>query len=658
VTSFSNGVYEFDDFRLDPKQRVLRLRDEPVPLTPKAFEMLLVLVQSEGVLMTKEELIKAVWADSFVEESNLTQIVFVLRKALGETADRRYILTVQGKGYRFAADVKLVSGSGEGQSSVVSSPLSVGVGAGASEAIQPKANYPDQYSGHPLRRSSDRSANKRRWLYFAGAVAILLLGVAAGTLRWSSARNTPQKTRGRVMLAVLPFQNLTGDAGQDYLSDGMTEEMISRMGNLDPQHLGIIARTSVMHYKNSQTPLNQIGRELGVQYVLEGSVRRDSDKVRITAQLVQMKDQTHVWARQYDRDLSSLLGLQSEIAREIADEIQLTLGEPKQTTPSPQPSYSSQTSEAYDLYLRGRYFWNQRTIEGFHRAIENFQRSISKDPDNARAYAGLADSYTLLTSYSGAPPTELMPKARAAALKALELDESLSEAHTSLALIVENYDWDWQTAEKEYRRAIELNPNNATAHHWYAEYLTWLGRFDEALRESERARQLDPLSLVIAVDNGQILYYSRQYDLALAKFRAVREVDENFYAGLMVGPYEQKGMFAAALTELQTWPASRRNSPYYWSMLAYLYGRTGEPVQARRALAELEKMNRHRPIDPAIVSWAYLGIGDNDHALSWLEKAYAQHSNAMTALRVEPRYDILRSDPRFQNLMRRVGLTQ
>jgi TolB-like protein/DNA-binding winged helix-turn-helix (wHTH) protein/Tfp pilus assembly protein PilF len=658
VTSFSNGVYEFDDFCLDPKKRVLRLRHEPVPLTPKAFEMLLVLVQSEGVLMTKEELMKAVWADSFVEESNLTQVVFVLRKALGETADRRYILTVQGKGYRFAADVKVVSGNGEGQLSVVSSPLSVGAGAGASEAIQPEANYPDQYLGHPLRRSSDRSASRRRWLYFAGALAILLLGVAAGTLRRSGVRTPPQEPRGRVMLAVLPFQNLTGDAGQDYLSDGMTEEMISQMGNLDPKDLGIIARTSVMHYKNSQAPLDQIGRELGVQYVLEGSIRRDSDKVRITAQLVQMKDQTHVWARQYDRDLSSLLVLQSEIAREISDEIQLTLGKPKQNTPPRRPSYSPQTSEAYDLYLRGRYFWNQRTVEGFDRAIGYFEQAISKDPNNARAYAGLADSYTLLTSYSGAPPTELMPKARGAALKALELEESLSEAHTSLALIVENYDWDWQTAEKEYRRAIELNPNNATAHHWYAEYLTWLGRFDEALRESERARQLDPLSLTIAVDNGQIFYYSRQYDLALTKFRAVREVDGNFHPGLMAGPYEQKGMFADALAELRTWPVSRSDSPYYWSTLAYLYGRTGEPKQARRALAELEEMNRHRPIDPAIVSWAYLGMGDNDRALSGLEKAYAQHSNVMTTLKVEPRYDVLRSDPQFQDLMRRVGLAQ
>jgi TolB-like protein/DNA-binding winged helix-turn-helix (wHTH) protein/Flp pilus assembly protein TadD len=660
VTSISNGVYEFDDFRLDPKKRVLRLRDEPVPLTPKAFEMLLVLVHSQGALMTKEELMKAVWADSFVEESNLTQVVFVLRRALGETVDRRYILTVQGKGYRFAADVKVVSGNGAGQVSVVSSPLSAGAGAaGASEAIQTEANYPEaKYPGHPLRRSSDRTASRRRWLYFAGALAILLLGVAAGTLRWSGIKTPPQEPRGRVMLAVLPFQNLTGDAGQDYLSDGMTEEMISQMGNLDPQHLGIIARTSVMHYKNSQAPLDQIGRELGVQYALEGSIRRDSDKVRITAQLVQMKDQTHVWARQYDRDLSSLLVLQSEIAREISDEIQLTLGEPKQNTPPRQPSYSPQTSEAYDLYLRGRYFWNQRTVEGFDRAIGYFEQAILKDPNNARAYAGLADSYTLLTSYNGAPPTELMPKARAAALKALELDESLSEAHTSLALIVENYDWDWQTAEKEYRRAIELNPNNSTAHHWYAEYLTWLGRFDEALRESERARQLDPLSLTIAVDNGQIFYYSRQYDLALVKFRAVREVDGNFHPGLMAGPYEQKGMFADALTELRTWPVSQSDSPYYWSMQAYFYGRTGEPEQARRALAKLEEMNRHRPIDPAIVSWAYLGIGDNHRALSGLERAYAQHSNVMTTLKVEPRYDVLRSDPRFQDLMRRVGLAQ
>jgi TolB-like protein/DNA-binding winged helix-turn-helix (wHTH) protein len=661
VIRFADRIYEFDDFALDPQKRVLRLRQQLVPLTPKAFEMLSVLVKSEGLLMTKSELLNAVWGDSFVEESNLTQVVFVLRKALRETPDCRYILTVPGKGYRFAADVQVVSGNNiptEHSSPAVSVSINPGHLAASTRTDFPPSRPGTSTAAQPAVAQSDRSLNRARWLPMAAALVVLLIVGSVGYLRWSNSRIRPQEPRSRVMLAVLPFQNLTGDAGHDYFSDGMTEEMISQIGNLDPPHLGVIARTSVMHYKTSQTPLDQIGRELGVQYVLEGSVRSDSGRVRISAQLIQVKDQTHVWARQYDRDLNNLLVLQSEIALEIADEIQLTLRDPKQDNQTRKLSLSPRRSQAYDLYLRGRYFWDQRTIEGFHRAIEYFQQSISKDPNNARAYAGLADSYVLLSSYSGAPQTEFMPQARAAALKALKLDENLSDAHTSLALIVEDYDWDWPTAEKEYHRAIELNPNNATAHHWYAEYLAWLGRFDEALRESERARELDPLSLIIAVDNGQILYYSRQYDLALAKFRTVREVDANFRGGIMLGPYEQKGMFADALADLRTGEGAQSDSPYHWSLLAYLYGRSGERERARLALAKLEEMNRHRPIDPAIVSWAYIGLGDNDHAISWLQKAYKQHSNAMTALKVDPRYDVLRRDPRFQELMHRVGLAQ
>jgi TolB-like protein/DNA-binding winged helix-turn-helix (wHTH) protein/Tfp pilus assembly protein PilF len=639
MTHFADRVYEFDEFILDPKKRVLRLRHERVPLTPKAFEMLLVMVQSKGLLMTKDELIKAVWADSFLEDSNLTQIVFVLRKALGETPDRRYILTVQGQGYRFVADVNEILGSPTADS-------------GRADEGLPRAEPSEATDSY-------HSRVRRPWLLIGGAVGILLIAVATGYQRWSRGTQ-PQVSRDRVMLAVLPFQNLTGDPGQDYFSDGMTEEMISQLGNLDPQHLGVIARTSVMRYKSNQPPLEQIGRELGVQYVLEGSVRRDSDKVRFTAQLVQIKDQTHIWAQTYDRSLNNLLVLQGEIAQEISDEIQLTLGDHKKLTPSSHLSSSSPgTYEAYDLYLKGRYFWNQRSIEGFHRAIGYFQLSIAKDPNYARAYAGLADSYTLLNSYSGAPQTELMPKARAAALKALELDESLAEAHTSLGLITENYDWDWPTAEKEYRRAIELNPNYATAHQWYAEYLTWLGRFDEAFRESEKARQLDPLSLIIAVDNGQILYYSRQYDRAIAKFRTVIEMDPDFRNGLLLAPFEQKGMYAQALSDCERWRRrSSAVSPFNLAAIAYIYGRSGHHVQARHAMAKLEELNRRQPLDPAVISWGYLGMSDNNQALLWLEKAYAQHSNAMTTLKVESRYDPLRSDPRFQDLIRRVGLPQ
>jgi TolB-like protein/Flp pilus assembly protein TadD len=458
------------------------------------------------------------------------------------------------------------------------------------------------------------------------------------------------------MLAVLPFENLTGDAGQDYFSDGLTEEMISQLGRLDPEHLGVIARTSVMHYKHSQEQLDQIGRELGVQYVLEGSVRRDSDKVRISAQLIQTKDQTYLWARQYDRELTNLLALQGEIAQEIAKGIQLTIGDHGRIDSTRQSSLSPEAYEAYDLYLKGRYFWNKRTPQGFERAIECFQQAIAKDPTYARAYAGLADSYALMSGYSLAPQNQFMPKARAAAKRAVELDDRLAETHTSLALVTENYDWDWQTAEKEYRRAIQLDPNYATAHHWYAEYLAYQGRFDEAFAEIERARKLDPLSLIIATDNGAILYFSRQYDRAIEQFRAVLDMEPNFpRAHLLVFAYAQKGLFADALGDIEKW---RRidDAPGIWYIEAYVYGRSGQQVAARRALEKLQQLNRRRQMDPAAIALAYVGMDNKDQAFAWLQKAYSEHSNVLTALKVDPIYDPLRSDPRFQELLRHVGL--
>jgi tetratricopeptide (TPR) repeat protein len=388
--------------------------------------------------------------------------------------------------------------------------------------------------------------------------------------------------------------------------------------------------------------------------VIEGSVRRDSNDIRVTAQLIQTKDQTHVWARQYDRELKGLLALQGEIAQEIADEIQLALGDHKSAAAQPAPS--PRNYDAYDLYLKGQYFFNKRTVEGFEEAIGYFQQAIAKDPNYARAYAGLADSYALIPGYSMRPQAEFIPKARAAALRALEIDESLPEAHTALALIVQNYDWDWQTAEKEFRRAIELNPNYATAHHWYAEHLMWRGRFDEALQESERARQLDPLSLIIATDNGAILFFSRQYDRAIEKWRSVLDMDPNFpRAHLIRYAYAEKGMFGEALVDTQA-HGPELSVPWHWAYLAVIYGRSGRRIEAQHAIEELLKLNRSKPIDPTIFADAYAGLGDKDQALAWLEKAYAQHSIELVSLKVNPGYDPLRGDPGFQDLLRRVGL--
>jgi TolB-like protein/DNA-binding winged helix-turn-helix (wHTH) protein len=631
----SNRLYEFGPFQVDQQKLQLWRQGSPIPLPPKAAEILLVLLARSGETVSKEELMQAVWPDSYVEESNLTQNIFLLRKALGETAqDSGYIITIPGKGYRLVAEVRQ---AGDGETTTA-----------ADEVPAPTEPVAVPAAGPP-------PAGRLRWLWLLGPGLVLIALVAA--MVWHrQQRARPQAPPERVMLAVLPFENLTGDPGQEYFSDGMTEEMIAQLGELDPQHLGVIARTSVMHYKNGKPSLEQIGRELGVQYVLEGSVRRDADKVRITAQLIQMKDQSHLWSRRYDRELKSTLALQSEIAQQIAGEIQLALGRDKFALATEPPRRSSTSYEAYDLYLRGRYFWNKRTADGFQRAIDYFQQAIAKDPGYAQAYAGLADCYVLEAAFSGVPPAELMQKARAAATKALQLDEGLAEAQTSLALITENYDWDWPAAGKAYRRAIELNPNYPTAYQWYAEYLTWLGRFDEASRASERARELDPLSLIIAADNGMIFYYSRQYNRAETKLNVVLEMDPTFNRAHAVREvYVEEGKFAEARADIEQC-RTLFGMTTYWSSLAYTDGRSGQAAEASHALDELERLNRQQPVNPAVMAWAYAGVRNKDRTLLYLKQAYEQRSNTMTALKVEPAYDFLHGDPRFQDLIHRVGL--
>jgi len=629
-----NRVYEFGPWQVDPQKLQLQRDGHVVPLPPKAAEILLVLLARGGETVSKDELMRSVWPDSVVEESNLTQNIFLLRKALGETAQHSsYIITLPGRGYRLAAEVREVGDPHNPPAADEPPPH-------PEESVVPAPAPP------PVR--------KLQWLWIP-AVALILIALAAVVV-WRRREPRPQPVPGRVMLAVLPFENLTGDSAQEYFSDGMTEEMIAQLGNVDPGRLGVIARTSVMHYKNSKTSMEQIGRELDVQYALEGSVRRDADKVRITAQLIQIRDQSHLWSRRYDRELSNTLALQSEIAQEIAGEIQRSLGQ----APSPPATESSSRPapswEAYDAYLKGRYFWNKRTSDAFQQAIGYFQQAIAADPGYAQAYAGLADCYVLMPAFTGLPPADFMEKARAAARKALQLDDGLAEAHTSLALITENYDWNWIAAGKEYRRAIELNPNYATAHQWYAEYLAWLGRFDDALRESERARQLDPLSLIISTDDAIILYYARQYDRAAAQLRGALEMDPNFPRVHRIRDvYVEMGEYTTALADLEAYKPPIDMS-WYWTERAYIQGRAGHAADAQHAIEQLLRLNQREPVEPFGMAWAYAGLRDADHTLEYLNKAYARRSNTMTALKVEPGFDFLRNDPRFQDLMHRVGL--
>jgi TolB-like protein/DNA-binding winged helix-turn-helix (wHTH) protein/Flp pilus assembly protein TadD len=629
-------VLRFGVFDVNLSARELRKHGTRIRLPGQPFRILGMLLEKPGEVVTREEMQQRLWAsDTFVDfEHSLNSAIKKLRAALGDSPESpRYIETIPRVGYRFIAPVEEISVVGRHMVETAADAANVAATAGAP------------------------ASRPRQVMMLAGIFMAFVITVTAGYFVWSRSRVRPQRAAARLMLAVLPFENLTGDAGQEYFSDGLTEEMIAQLGRLDPDHVGVIARTSVMRYKHGQEQLAQIGRDLGVQYVLEGSVRRESGRVRVTAQLIQLKDQSRVWSREYDRELNSLLALQGEITQEIADEIQLTLGgghrviAAARTNPISPGSY-----ETYDLYLKGRYYWNKRTPDGFHQAADYFQQSIAKDPNYAQAYAGLADTLALLSTWSFAPPNEMMPKARAAALRALQIEEGLSEAHTSLAVIAENYDYDWRTAENEFRKAIQLDPSYATAHQWYAECLAWQGRFQEALAESERARQLDPMSLIIAADHGAILYFARQYDRAIEQFRALQVMEPDFpRAHLVVLAYVEKGMFAEALTDIANWHHS--DGTPVWEVQAFILARAGQQEQARRMFAKWELWHKDRPrLTTAYIPMAYISMGRKDEAIAYMQQAYSEHSNAIVEIKVAPYCDPLRGDARFQNLLQLMRL--
>lgn len=622
------ATYQFGPYEVRTGTRQLYKGGLQLKLRPQPFLVLEMLVRRPGEVVSRDELRQALWSnETFVDfEHGLNTSIKELRRALCDSASKpKYIETIPRVGYRLIARVLITHVEKAEPRAISVEPASI------------PAEIPLGHSG-------------ARWAAILIA-ALLTIGVAwflMGRLRRQAANPV---SGDFTKLAVLPFENLTGDVTQDYLSDGLTEEMIAQLGRLGPGRLSVIARTSVMHYKHTQERVDQIGAELGVDYVLEGSVRREGNRVRVSAQLIRVKDQTHTWARQYDRDLTNLLQLQGEIAQEIADEMQVTF---ENRRPPSRELLSEQQSQAYDLYLEGLYFWNKRTVEDFRRAIGYFEQAIVKDPTHASSYAGLADCYALIGGYSAEPLAEYMVKARAAALRALELNPNLPEAHTALAVIVQNYDRDWQTAGDEFRRAIALNPSYATGHQWYAEHLGYLGRFDEAFQEMERARQLDPLALIIVNDTATLLLYSRQYDRAIEKCRSVLEMDPA-RVGCLARAYAAAGRYAEAAAIYEPLRGTGANQASVWSQLAYLYGRSGKPADARHALEELKRYYKPERSDPSVFVDAYIGLGDKDRAFEWLEKAYSQHSNVITMLKVDPIYDPLRDDPRFTNLMRRAG---
>jgi eukaryotic-like serine/threonine-protein kinase len=490
---------------------------------------------------------------------------------------------------------------------------------------------------------------------FYSAAGLLVL--AAALLSF----NLRERLLGRVAispirsLAVLPLANLSGDPSQEYFADGMTEELITYLAQVSA--LKVISRTSVMRYKGAKESLPQIARELGVDALIEGSVLREGDQVRITVQLIEGRSDRHLWAADYQREMHGILALQSSVARAIAAEVKAKL------TPREHARFQQARSvdpDAYEAYLRGRYYLDKRTEEGFKKALEYFQDAVQKDPSSALSYAGLGDTYNFLSYFHILPPPQARPEAKAAALKALKLDPSSAEAHTALARVMAEYEWDWQGAEREFQQAIELNPSYAIAHQYYGLFLSDMGRHPEAIAEGKKAVELDPLSLPVRNSLGSRFQLARQYDSAIEQYRKVLEMYANrSFTHLNLGwTYVQKKMYEEATVELLRTISLSGPEPEALSDLGYAYAASGDRSEAEKVLVELNRVASQRYVPPIMMARIYIGLGDQTRALAWLEKSYQDRSLSEFDPLVDPAWDPLRSDPRFRDLLRRMGLPQ
>jgi TolB-like protein/Flp pilus assembly protein TadD len=461
-------------------------------------------------------------------------------------------------------------------------------------------------------------------------------------------------TERRVMLAVLPFEDLSNNPGREYFGDGLTEETISRLGQINPEQLGVIARTSSMVYKRTSKGISEIGRDLGVDYILESSVRREGHQLRITSQLIRVKDQTHLWASSYDRDANCFLGVQSELGSAIAHQVKVRL--------IPQANVAAtartQDSDAYDLYLRGCYYWNQLTPPSIQRGIEYFQQAVAKDPGYALAYAGLADCYTMLPITCDAPTLEILPKALAAANRAVELDDQLAEAHSAMGSIKLWMEWDWTGAETAFRRALALNSNYVTAHRYYGHLLSNLGRHAESAEEMKRAREVDPLSPIIHAVSGRLMYQAGQFESALALLKNALAIDSDLWVvhAFLGGVYERLHMFDQATAEYQKAFELSAGNTETIAFRGHIRAQLGQRAEAEESIRILTEISRQKYVPPYNVAIVYAGLGEVQAALDWLEMAYETRDVRLTFLAVEPKWDTMRSDPGFQGLLRRLKL--
>jgi len=643
----STRIVRFGVFEVDLKASELRKHGFRIKLAEQPFQVLAFLLERPGEIVTREELRDRLWpGDTFVDfDHGLNNAVMRVREVLLDSSEHpRYVETVPRRGYRFVAPVEETSVPPPVPATI---ELEGGSTSPASSASKPAlAHTISEHPGVP------------RWFtsHLAAAIAIVVVGLAAILVFTIHARNVAANKANATRstsLVVLPLENLSGDKDQDYFADGMTDELIANLAKIRSLH--VISRSTAMTYKGTRKPLSEIARELNVDAVVEGTVMRVGSRVRITAELVQVSTDHHLWADTYESQMGDVLALQNRVSAAIVNEIRINLTPEERERLAKTPAVAP---EAYENYLKGLYYWNKRSDENLTRAIGYFERATQLDPNYALAYAGLSDCYAIISAeiFGTMPASEAAPKARAAAVRALELDPTLAEAQTSLATEKFNYEWDWSGAAQGFERAIGLNPSYATAYQRYSLYLIAMGRAQDSFAQIQKARALDPLSLSINFSLGWRLYMARQYDAAITQLKDTLEMDPSYELPHLVAgqAYEQKGNYALAIPELRKAVELSRGTPLMVSALAHAYARSGNRAEAEKLLAQLQAKSMNHYVSPYYFAIVCVGLGRTEEALDWLEKAFGDRSNGLVFLKVEPELDDLRSNSRFIALQQKL----
>jgi DNA-binding winged helix-turn-helix (wHTH) protein/TolB-like protein len=634
----NNKIYEFGNYSLNAAERLLLRSGEPVQIPPKAFDMLLMLVENNGRLLTKEEILKTVWHDSFVEESNLALNIHTLRKIFSE---QNFIETVPKKGYRFRADVREIIPD---HSPVVMEKRTI------TKIV--KEEELEEFEEPKAKALPSATRFSKTALIAFSIVGLAIVSLAAWFLyHWNENRKTSEALAVRSM-AVLPFKFVGNVNKEDeYLKVGLSDALITRLSN--SRLIPVRPTSAIIRYDKPDVNPQTAGRELQVESVMEGNIQRVEDRVRVTIQLIRVEDGSVIWADKFEELSTNVLSLQDSISAQVVRTLALRLGNEEQALLAKQYTVNA---EAQKLYLQGRFLWNQRTPDSLLKSINFFEQAKAKDTNYALAYIGLADSYQLLAEYRVMPTNEAFSKARAAATKALEIDPNLAEARTSLAYTLAFYDWNWGEAEKQFTKAIELNPNYATARQWYSEMLLALGRFDESFSQLKKAQELDPLSLIIQTDLAGYFYITRQYDQAIQQSNKIIELDPTFpfaYAFLWIA-MEQKGEKEKAvetlLKSLPIWGVSND----VIEKRKEAYAKAGVRGYWQRNLDEINdttKKDNSMAFDKAMF---YYRVGDKEKTFEWLQKSCEARERWLINIKHDPQWDDIRNDPRFAELIKKI----